>query len=156
MVVLNIGAGNDIKAGMVNIDIRPLPGIDKVLDARKLPYEDNSVDKILAMDVIEHFGRNEIATVLKEWYRVLEPGGFLIMKTPDLRMITEDFISSRIDSVETCRRLFGNQEYPENTHKCIFDAVSLTAILMHQHFSIISIKQTEDRRNLMVRAVKRC
>lgn len=154
MLILNLGAGTDIKAGMVNIDLRPLPGIDKVCDVRKLPYADCIVDKILAIDIIEHFGRNEVVDVLKEWHRVLKPGGVLILRTPDLRMITEDYLNAVIDGKEACRRIFGNQDYKENTHRCIFDGISLADMLMQTNFRIISMKQTDDRRNLYVRVAK--
>lgn len=154
MTALNIGAGSDIKAGMVNIDIRPLPGIDLVIDARKLPYEDNVVNKIIATDILEHFGRNEVTEVLKEWNRVLKPCGVLIIRTPSLLAIVEDYMNGSIDGWETCRRLFGNQDYPENTHKCIFDGATLKYFLEMCGFRIVSISQTEDRRNTMVRAVK--
>lgn len=156
MTTLNIGAGSDIKSGMVNIDIRPLPGIDKVLDARKLPYGDNTVDRIIAIDIIEHFGRNEVADVLKEWNRVLKPGGTLIFRTPDLHLIMEEYLSAHIDGWEACRRIFGNQDYPENTHKCIFDINILHQLLENQcNFKVVTIGPTTDRRNLSCRAVKK-
>lgn len=45
-----------------------------------LPFEDNSFDLLLTMDVFEHIFNPLIA--LKEIYRVLKPGGYYIMTVP--------------------------------------------------------------------------
>lgn len=47
----------------------------------ELPYEENSFDKIICLGVIEHFKDQE--KCLKELYRVLKPGGHVIMMTPN-------------------------------------------------------------------------
>ena len=43
---------------------------------------ENSVDVILASDVLEHLV--EPAVFVKEMYRVLRPGGYLVLDTPNL------------------------------------------------------------------------
>lgn len=45
------------------------------LDARKLPFADNSIDAILSISVFEHVQDLDVA--LSELYRVLRPGGYL-------------------------------------------------------------------------------
>lgn len=46
-----------------------------------LPFPDNDLDYVVARHNIEHY-TNPIAT-LKEWHRVLKPGGYVGMTTPD-------------------------------------------------------------------------
>ncbi len=46
--------------------------------------EDNSFDYVICFQVIEHIKKD--AEVIKEIYRVLKPGGTLIMSTPNIKM----------------------------------------------------------------------
>lgn len=82
---LNIGAGpyND-DPRYTAIDIK------SGIDARKLPYEDNSVDEVYASHVLEHFSFRETADVLAEWARVLKPGGIMRISVPDSALVTKD------------------------------------------------------------------
>jgi SAM-dependent methyltransferase len=58
---------------------------DVVCDLRRLePFESQSVDEILSVHVIEHFWRWEAADVLREWARVLKPGGVMVLECPNL------------------------------------------------------------------------
>lgn len=43
----------------------------------------DSVDILTAFQVVEHFPKNMLVDVLKEAYRVLRPGGVLILETPN-------------------------------------------------------------------------
>jgi predicted SAM-dependent methyltransferase len=48
----------------------------------KFDFEDNSVDLIYASHVFEYFDRDEAKEVLKEWLRVLKPGGYFKISCP--------------------------------------------------------------------------
>ncbi len=50
-------------------------------DAQRLPFKDSSFDKLLMFDLIEHLYPWELAEALREAYRVLVPGGQLIIHT---------------------------------------------------------------------------
>lgn len=78
---LNIGCGNDIREGFVNLDISQLPGVDVVCDIDKnlLPFEDNSFEYIICIDILEHV---EYIRVLKEIHRILKPGGVVEIRVP--------------------------------------------------------------------------
>lgn len=51
-------------------------------DSHNLPFEDNSFDKIVASEVLEHLDDDQKA--LKEVYRVLRPGGIFVISTPSI------------------------------------------------------------------------
>lgn len=72
---LNLGAGKDVREGFCNIDFVQRPGIDVVLDLdhNPFPFQDESVDFILASEVMEHFAHRD--HVWREIDRVLRPGG---------------------------------------------------------------------------------
>src|SRR5262249_3768586 len=81
---LNLGCGDKILEDHINVDVVParrgLPP-DVLCDLRRLtPFADASVSEILSVHVVEHFWRWEVRDVLKEWRRVLRPGGKLIVE----------------------------------------------------------------------------
>jgi len=49
----------------------------------KLPYSNATFDIVNFMEVIEHIPQNAIGQVLSEIRRVLKPGGFLVISTPN-------------------------------------------------------------------------
>lgn len=61
------------------------PNSQKIIkmDVRKLEFEDNSIEQIYAANVLEHMRRNEVDSTLKEWHRVLMPGGKIRISVPD-------------------------------------------------------------------------
>jgi predicted SAM-dependent methyltransferase len=82
---LNLGCGGKILPNWVNVDLegnwsgqKP----DIVSDLRGLPFDDGVADEAQAIHVIEHFYRWEAEDLLREWMRVLKPGGLLILEAP--------------------------------------------------------------------------
>lgn len=82
IVKLNVGCGKHYKPGFTNIDISPHVKTDLVwnLDQYPYPFNDNSVDFILAMAIIEHL--EDMTAFLEEAHRLLKPGGELRFRTP--------------------------------------------------------------------------
>ncbi len=52
-------------------------------------FKDGSVELIYASHVLEYFDRQQAASVLVEWHRVLMPQGVLRLALPDLQGLTE-------------------------------------------------------------------
>jgi len=96
VVRLNLGCGDKILKGYINVDIvteRASNVPDVVCDVRDLSiFSENYADEILAVHVVEHFWRWEVANVLKEWIRVLKPGGVMILECPNLLSACEEFL----------------------------------------------------------------
>ncbi len=84
--------GGEIRAQSWEIfNIMPGPEVDHQGDARDLSrFEDSTFIEIYAAHVLEHFNYiNELESVLKEWFRVLVPGGKLYISVPDLDTLAQ-------------------------------------------------------------------
>ncbi len=96
-VRLNLGCGDKILQGYVNVDVvasRAGKSPDVICDLRRLtPFQDNHADEILAVHVIEHFWRWEVEDILREWIRVLKPGGRMVLECPNLAAACEAFLA---------------------------------------------------------------
>lgn len=78
---LNLGCGNDIRTGWINLDISPLEGVDVVHDITQLPlpFDDDTFEFILCQDILEHL---EYIPLLKELHRILKKGGIVEIRVP--------------------------------------------------------------------------
>jgi len=61
------------------------PICDIIASAYDLPFKDNSISWIYAGYLLCDLEELEVIKSLKEWYRVLEPGGYLAVMLPDIR-----------------------------------------------------------------------
>jgi len=94
-IKLNLGCGDKILPGYINVDAAAaragrIP--DVIGDVRRLAHASDSVDEVLAVHVVEHFWRWEVVDILKEWVRVLKPGGKMILECPNLISACEAFL----------------------------------------------------------------
>jgi len=81
---VNLGVGNKKQEGWIGIDIRKFPAVDYVMNIgkEKLPFKDNSVDKIHADHLFEHFYPEEMVFCIEECWRVLKPMGEILISVP--------------------------------------------------------------------------
>ena len=78
-----------IKYGsLIRTDLIESPGIDQVVDACNLPYENESFDVVVCREVIEHVIND--SELLSEANRVLKPNGYLFMTTPNCFNVIPD------------------------------------------------------------------
>ncbi|MHB8970185.1 MAG: tetratricopeptide repeat protein, partial [Pirellulaceae bacterium] len=84
---LHLGCGKRYIPGFFHIDLLAAPHVDLLHRVDSLPFVDNSVGLIYASHLLEHFGRNEVEGVLREWYRVLRPGGLVRLAVPDFAAV---------------------------------------------------------------------
>jgi predicted SAM-dependent methyltransferase len=88
-----------------------------------LPYEDNTVDVIYCAQALEHVSKFDVIPTLKEWYRVLKPGGRLQVTVPDLEWAVSFWLEhkDKIDATSwPLDIIFGNQTHEGQFHKTGF------------------------------------
>jgi len=73
---LNLGSGNSKtmkNMGYTNIDIHKSQYVDVVYDIeKKLPYEDNTIEKIYSSHALEHCSMAAVPRMLEDWKRILK------------------------------------------------------------------------------------
>lgn len=83
-MMLHFGCGRDIKEGFVNVDHRPLEGVDVVMDIEEdWPWEESSVDHIVCNHLLEHL--EDLIGFMDKAHKVLKPEGLLHVKVPHHR-----------------------------------------------------------------------
>jgi len=70
------------------------------IDATIINYPDNKFDKIVSISVIEHVNNNGDSEVMREMWRVLKPGGLLILTFPVKKEYEEEFIFENIYNLD--------------------------------------------------------
>jgi len=98
---LHIG-GRQKKEGWEILDATPSEVADYVGNAKDLSrFCDNTFLELYASHVLEHFDfKDEVNEVLREWKRVLIPGGRLYLSVPDLDVLCALFLCKHVLSME--------------------------------------------------------
>jgi len=99
--------------------------IDNIIFANLVDYINNlgneSIDVLLAIDVIEHFTKEELSNLIDNFYRVLRKKGVVISHQPNGEGV------------------FGNAiRYGDFTHELAFTRNSITQIFLSSGFSSVS------------------
>ena len=103
----------------INIKLANLVEYLKALD-------DESIDLLIAIDVIEHFTKKELSDLVDDMYRVLKKDGKIITHQPN------------------ATSPFGNSiRYGDFTHELAFTQVSISQLFLSSGFS--SVKSYEDK-----------
>ncbi|MGE3474391.1 MAG: methyltransferase domain-containing protein [Rhodospirillaceae bacterium] len=112
-IKLNIGSRARVE-GWKNFDIAPGPEVDFVGDCVDLSQiADGSVDTIYASHVLEHISYQvDLQAALREWFRVLAPGGTVMISVPDLEMLCRLYLSPTLKAehrFQIMQIMFGGQ-----------------------------------------------
>lgn len=145
---LNVGCGNDVRQGYVNVDFRQThPAVMKVdLSVLPWPFADESADEILMLDFLEHFPYRRTKDILGECRRILKFGGTVDIQVPDFGILSSaihwrgrfpcNSCGIEINPLKDSRcpgckrrreiqdaavsRLYGGQDYEGNFHQTAF------------------------------------
>lgn len=82
--VLEIGSGagflKEFMPGLITSELFPVPGVERIIDAQKIDFDDASLDGIVMTSVFHHIPDCE--HFFEEAARVLRPGGRVVMIEP--------------------------------------------------------------------------
>jgi len=95
---LNLGCGGKALPGYWNCDLFQGKGIDEVFGMTDIPYKEGTIGGIYSEHSLEHLAFDQVNPTLKEWLRVLQPGGELILKLPDLDDCCRAYIKAPVNA----------------------------------------------------------
>jgi len=149
---LNLGCGDKILPGYVNVDVAPTRAgraPDVLCDLRDLaPFDSDSCDEVLSVHVVEHLWRWEVVGVLREWMRVLKPGGVMILECPNLLTACEEFLKDPVggarpgvEGQRTMWVLYGDPQWqdPLMCHRWGYTPASLRQVM--EEAGLVNVRQ---------------
>lgn len=130
------------------LNVNPAPYVDHVCNASNLAqFPDNTFVEIYASHVVEHLDyAGELNNTLREWNRVLVPGGKIFISVPDLDILAGLFIEKNKLTVDerffVMRMIFGGHVDKYDYHVAGLNAEFLAGYLQATGFvNITRVKQ---------------
>ncbi len=134
MIALNCGSGqrpfhSTDTVRWINVDLQEKWGADVVSDIRSMPmFADNSADLIVAHHSYEHLLLQDSEVAIKEAYRILKPGGSLLVFVPELAALAAAWLRGDINDFIYTVNIYGafNGD-PADSHRWGWSKRSLSA-----------------------------
>lgn len=79
----------------VRLDIDPEVMPDVVASMTEIPLEDASFEAVASQHNLEHLRPHDVPVALREFQRVLKPGGFVFIQVPDLGWAAREIAEGR-------------------------------------------------------------
>lgn len=135
---LNIGAGDKYLPGFINVDRHG--DQDVIADAFPLPFPTDSANELWAIHLFEHIHRGKASECLTEWFRVLKPGGKLVLEMPCLDKIVKLLANGERNIRLTLLGLYGDPRdpKPDMMHQWCWSQAELTEALSGVGFELIT------------------
>jgi predicted SAM-dependent methyltransferase len=156
---LNVGCGRKLWPEYLNIDVAD--GADLRCDVKAIPLPDGFADEVAAIHVLEHLERWDATAALREWFRLLRPGGVLILELPDLLKVCRHITTGVLDHVAARHGLFGDPSTtnPLMMHRWGWTVFELTdelqaAGFVNVHPGALQFHGKREYRDMRVEAVK--
>lgn len=137
---LHIG-GKQLSPGWEILNAHDAPGVDHLGKAEDLSrFEDNTFAQVYGSHVFEHLDyKSTLSTALAECYRVLIPGGQLMVSVPDLDILAELFCRKADFSADErfllMRMMFGGQVDQYDFHHVGLNQEFLSSYLSNAGFA---------------------
>ena len=147
-VKIYYGCGKTRQPGYINIDVRNTEATDIVTELPALAVSlKGCCSEVYMSHVLEHFaspgkamrkGKNDVLGAILLVKKMLKPSGTLRIAVPNFRVLCQLYIRGEVPLYpRILGRISGEQEYPENLHKCVFDEEFLGFCLSHCGFENI-------------------
>jgi len=153
---LDIGCGDNINEGLINLDYMWHPGVDVCWDIRSgLPFEKNRFDGVFSEHCLEHFDLADGEKLCREVYRILRPDGRFRVVVPSADLYLKTYFE-RVEKTSTSEfpyeskeafkgefytpmlsvnRIFYQDRDSAFGHRCMYDYELMSAILKHVGFT---------------------
>lgn len=125
-----------------------------------VPLNDECADELHSYHFLEHVLRYEAPAVLKEFRRLLKPGGLLVLELPNIESACRNLLAGMDDQM-CIWPLFGNwtELDPFMTHRFAYSPKTVTALLKECGFKRIEMKPPQTHgarvnRDMRVECVK--
>jgi SAM-dependent methyltransferase len=137
---INCGCGDKLIPGFCNVDRNGT--FDVQSDAFPLPFGTDTAD-LWAIHLFEHIHRGQASPCLTEWFRVLKPGGKLVLELPCLDKIVKLLVNGEKNIRLTLFGLFGDprDSKPDMMHQWCWSQAELTEALSGVGFELITFKE---------------
>lgn len=147
----------------MNVDIVDMPKVDLVFDITKpFPIQSGVIAEVFSAATLEHLRKPHVDHVLKEFFRILKPGGVLRVSTPDIEAIAKGILDGE-DLAVTNQHLFGKYKSDQtedfDLHRWMYPAPAMIARLHELGFTRAERMPMGDvphdeRYNYLIRACK--
>ena len=119
--------------------------VDIVSKGDELPFNDNELDFVISSHVLEHFF--DPVKALKEWVRVVKPGGYVFMIIPHKER-TFDKERERTTLQELINRHNGKIQAPEydlHCHYSVWITEDLIELCRYLNLNVIEFQDIDDK-----------
>lgn len=117
-----------------------VPDPDINADMGDIPLDDNTVREIWCSHCLEHAPFGKVPLILKEWLRVLKPGGRLIVQVPNFDYVAKYWLTGP-DRQWAEMMVFGQQKYGDGDfHRAAFTPATLDADLKGVGFKVLRVE----------------
>lgn len=132
---LNLGCGYAYLPGWVNLDSDPACRPDVLAQAWDLPFGAACAEQARALQLAEHLGFFKTKYFLSECWRVLAPGGRLLLETPDIEKTFRTFLGGDRGAREAALGWVYGSETDGMGHRYCFPGELLAELLAGAGFS---------------------
>lgn len=118
-----------LNLGSKDVEIEGYTNVDRQLGTEVYPleYADAIAEEIYASHILEHLPRALIPKALKDWMRVLKPGGRIRIAVPDFDWVVESYRSNSPERIQSY--VVGGQLDENDVHYALFTRDVLTALM---------------------------
>jgi predicted SAM-dependent methyltransferase len=168
---LNVACGDNVHPDFINLDYQWRPGIELCWDITKcIPFPTRSIKGIFIEHCLEHLTYAQCCGVLKDFRRVLQPGGVVRIVVPDAELYLDlyqnykkgEFVEFPYVSQQDLQNgitpmMAVNRVFCDHGHLFAYDAKTLEMMLRNAGFADICKEgfRTGRDENLMIDSEER-